>query len=66
LVRGTEFGQRLRRTDPCPIGPITNLRKSQLPPGTAAISDSSHSENPDCVSAHAMPVAVPMISLGEG
>ena len=38
-------------------------RKPQLPPGTAAITDTSHSENPDWVNAQAIAVAVPMIII---
>jgi hypothetical protein len=34
-----------------------------VPPGTAAITETSHCENPDCVNAQAIAVAVPMISM---
>ena len=42
---------------------IVIARNPQLPPGTAAMTETSHSENPDCVSAQAIAVAVPMIII---
>ena len=37
-------------------------RNPALPPGTAGMIATSCREKPDCVSAHAMPVAQPMMS----
>jgi hypothetical protein len=38
-------------------------RKPPLPPGTCAIDCTSHCEKPDCVSAQAIAVAVPMMNM---
>ena len=41
---------------------IETAMKVAAPPGSPAMAAASSREKPDCVSAQAMPVAVPMIS----
>ena len=44
------------------VDAITEIaRKLADPPGRPVIADANLAENPDCVSDHAMPVAVPMM-----